>query len=33
MTAGQKQNLEMIPSKTLENMDKNLSSRLALFGH
>ena len=30
---GQKQNLAMIPCKTLENMDKNFLSHLADFGH
>ena len=33
MITEQKQNLEMFPWKTLGNMDKNLSSRLADFGH
>ena len=33
MITGQKQNLAMIPSKTLGNMDKNVLPRLADFGH
>ena len=33
MITGQKQNLAMIPYKTLGYMDKNFSPRSADFGH
>ena len=33
MITGQKQNLEMIPDKMLENMEKNVFATLADFGY